>query len=360
MGGSVAQFAEHQAKNGHEVVVFTPDYGRQGREESIGNYRIKRLKPLFTSGNAAFVPQLFAHLDSFDIVHLHYPFFGGAETVLLKKIVRRRQMKLVVHYHMDAIANGWRGFIFSISRFFILPLLLAMSDAIIVSSLDYAENSQIKRAVSGYRGKLFAVPFGVDEKRFMPALMSIRENNVLFVAGLDQAHYFKGLSVLLHAVAKVKKNIPDIKLDIVGDGDLRAFYEELAKALSLGKNVRFLGRVSDSELPAIYRQNKIFVLPSINQGEAFGLVLLEAMASGLAVIASNIPGVRRVFKEFEQGLLVIPESVDDLAEKISMLLNDPGKANRFGQNGRSLVMSEYLWPRIINDLDVIYQRMING
>jgi glycosyltransferase involved in cell wall biosynthesis len=98
----------------------------------------------------------------------------------------------------------------------------------------------------------------------------------------------------------------------------------------------------------------VVVLPSINQGEAFGLVLLEAMACSKPVIASNLPGVRSVFKNGNQGLLVKPGDVKDLVKKIKVILTDDQLAKRMGRAGRSLVINKYTWDKVGRRLDIIY------
>src|SRR5205814_1893675 len=149
--------------------------------------------------------------------------------------------------------------------------------------------------------RLVELPNGVDVERFRPGLASgeLRaryglarmEQVVLFVGGLDRAHYFKGLPVLLRALARLPK---DVALLVVGDGDRREAYARLARAAGLGRRVRFAGSVADAELPRHYALADLVVLPSTTRGEAFGLVLLEAMACSRAVVASRLPGVQAV------------------------------------------------------------------
>jgi len=95
-------------------------------------------------------------------------------------------------------------------------------------------------------------------------------------------------------------------------------------------------------------------------GEAFGVVLLEAMACGKPVIASNLPGVRTVVSDGEDGMLVRPRDVDDLAEKMQMLLDDPQQRREMGERGRAKVEARYAWPRIIPRLVQAYQEALES
>ena len=117
--------------------------------------------------------------------------------------------------------------------------------------------------------------------------------------------------------------------------------------------MEFLGKISDEELPRIYQQADLLVLPSINKNEAFGLVLLEAMACGVPVIASDLPGVRTVFEDGRQGLLCKPGDVSDLKNKIEEILADEEKRKIMGKEARILALEKYSWKKIgrkLNDI----------
>ncbi len=167
---------------------------------------------------------------------------------------------------------------------------------------------------------------------------------VLFVGGLDRAHAFKGVAVLLKAVSRV----PAAQLFIVGDGDLRSTYEEQTRALGIADRVTFLGAVSDADLPAVYRSANVLVLPSTVRSEAFGVVLLEAMASGVPVIASDLPGVRTVVVHEQTGLLSPLGDAAALAEHLTTMVRDPERVHQMGMAARRRVEERYTWDRIID------------
>ncbi|MEA3463646.1 MAG: glycosyltransferase family 4 protein [Patescibacteria group bacterium] len=373
IGNSVYQFAKVMAKSEYDVTVFAPDYSDVLQQEEIKDgFKIIRLKSILKYGNAAFLPQLLWRLRKFDIIHLHYPFYGAAEIIALSKLLFGKKMKLVIHYHMDSAAKGIKGLVFKIYRLFVLPILLRQAKIITCASLDYVKHSDIAGYYKNYKEKFRQTFFGVDLEQFIPSpclaaapakradprLLSQAKfggganRNILFVGGLDQAHYFKGLENLLKAVSKLQ--ISDFRFQIVGDGDLRKEYEKLAKKLGIDNIVEFIGSINNSELVKCYREADVLVLPSINQGEAFGLVLLEAMACAKPVVASNLPGVRSVFKNGKHGLLARPDNVDDLVDKLKIILSDKKLAQKMGQAGRKLVESKYTWNKVGERLDLIY------
>ena len=148
-------------------------------------------------------------------------------------------------------------------------------------------------------------------------------------------------------------------LVIVGRGDMRDSYEQEVDKLALGDRVHFAGYVPDDELPDYYRLADVTVLPSTTAGEAFGLVLLESMASGVPVIASNLPGVRTVVDPEMDGLLAQPSDEDDLAAKLTALLSlQPEQRQAMGLAGRRKVEARYAWSKIGDLLDNMYGEIV--
>jgi len=140
---------------------------------------------------------------------------------------------------------------------------------------------------------------------------------------------------------------------IVGDGDLRSGYEKLAKDLGIGERVIFAGKVVDDDLPKYYNLADIFVLPSISRSEAFGLVVLEAMACAKPVIVSDLPGPRTLVSN--NGLKVKINDVNHLSDRLLILLRNKELAQKFGANGQEKVLEQYNWPKIAQKLVEIYK-----
>jgi glycosyltransferase involved in cell wall biosynthesis len=363
IGNSVYNFAKSLAEIDYDITVFTPKYGNESSlsEEFLNTkFKVKRLKPLIKIGNAAIMPQLFWELKGFSIIHFHYPFYGTTSVVLLRKILFWKKTKLIINFIMEPTAKGFKGLVFKLSRIIMTPILMRSASIITSMTLDYVKSSNLYYYYKKNKNKFRETFFGVDLERFCPVAKEqdrkkSGQKTILFVGGLDKAHYFKGINILLRAISQIK-NV-DYKLKIVGDGDLREKYEKLSSDLRLDRKVIFSGRVGDNNLAAYYQDCDVFVLPSINQGEAFGMVLLEAMACGKPVIASNLPGVRSVFKNGKQGLLVNPGDVDDLSEKIKVILNDDSLAKRMGAEGRKLVEEKYTWEKVGKRLDEVYTKV---
>lgn len=340
---------------GFEVVTFTPDYGHAAEAED----GVVRIKTPIKTGNAAFLPTLAAALEPFDIVYLHYPFFGAEEVVwLLKKFFWKDKKKLVVQYHMDAALGGLLGRAFQRTHEFLFSSLFEDADLILSASLDYVRSGRLKDFYERNKGKFLEVPYGLDTERFSPVA---KEGNgrfrILFVGGLDRAHYFKGVEVLLAAAAKLKGEDRDFVIDLVGSGDLADGYRRQAENLGLKDMVVFSGKVGDEELPGKYRAADITVLPSVNSGEAFGIVLTESLACGVPVVASDLPGVRSVFTDGQEGLLASVGSADDLAAKIRFYMDYGARRREMGISGRELALKKYSFQAVGRSLAAAFESL---
>ena len=296
------------------------------------------------AGFLAFTPVLVSLCKKYDLIHLHYPCYGNAMMVSLARMFGNKK-PLIVSYHMDTVGRGLRCPVFWLHAKFLAPHFLRQADVIAVASRDYAEHSLLAKYPE-LMAKVVEIPLGVDTDRFSPSSSSPRaaeakrgegrvRGSVLFVAALDEQHYFKGLHVLLEAMVKV----PDAKLTVVGDGNLKNKYIKKAKELAISDRVVFAGRVSDEDLPKYYQDADLFCSASLDRSEAYGIVLMEAAASGLPAVATNIPGVRTVVEDGETGFLVPPNDPAALAEALRDLLNDPELLKKMGAAARKFALT---------------------
>ncbi len=382
MGNSVFHLATNLYKLNQSVTVFTPQYYPE--QEKVFDTElvkkipvdlerqlqfVRRLEPSVKYGFAARLGQLKEELKKFDLVHLHYPFFGTA--LLIKKWKQQNpNIPLVITYHMDNFASGWKGLIFNLYSYFFLKPILNSADLLIGSTLDFIQHSQANVIYRKKPDKWRELPFGVEINRFKPMTkkkylfkkynLDPNKPTFLFVGGMDTAHYFKGVPVFLKSLvylsAQKKYSWQAI---LVGDGDLRPKFETLNKSFGLSDRVKFVGKISNEELPDYYNLGDCLVFPSINFNEAFGLVLLEAMASGLFLITSNLPGVRQVAKSCEFSLFFKPNDYQDLAHQLYKYLDEfyiqrdlIKKTNSFQ------AQQNYSWLEITKKLLSYYQELV--
>lgn len=210
-----------------------------------------------------------------------------------------------------------------------------------------------------FRGNYRIIPNGVDIRRFhdrLPPLAGLAANQpkILFVGRFEPR---KGLKYLLQAMPRVKQAFPKATLVIVGSGFMEKYYRRLAKKY-MKDNVIFTGNVGRDDLPRYYASCDVFCSPAIG-AESFGIILLEAMATGIPIVASDIPGYRTVLDDGQEGLFAQPYRADDLADKIVTLLRDPNLRIEMGRRGR-LKAQRYDWPIIARQVLDYYLEVLKG
>ncbi|MBP9762286.1 glycosyltransferase family 4 protein [Patescibacteria group bacterium] len=320
IGMAALREVEGLRARGHEALLVAPELGRMEKETRRPE-AVRPLKSVWRLGNAAGLALSKVLKEGWDVVHLHYPFYGTAEWLLALP----RSLPIVITFHMDGVMGGWREPIAHVHRWLIQPWLMRQARHIFVSSWDYAAVSSIGRLVSRKDPRLSELPFGIDLALFRPGpaereKFSLPQDKTIFlmVGGLDRAHLFKGVPVAIRALAAL--NDANAFLAIRGDGDLKPSFEALAEELGVGDQVRFLPRCQVQELPLIYRSADILLFPSTSRSEAFGLVAVEAQACGTPVIASDLPGVRSVLDPGKTGWLVPSGDVAALSERMKVCL----------------------------------------
>lgn len=354
-GGGIGKVADREVRelraHGAEAWLACPKVQNRSDMEHIIEF------PAVSFGNANYLRGIKKAVQEADIVHLHYPYYGTAENLAYFKS-KGLIKKLVLTLHMDAVADGLRGMVFNIHRRYIQPKILRQADLAFVSSLDYAENSSFKDFAEAHREKIIELPFGVETDCFCPGNPARAKFDIppgSFVIGTvsvqDEAHRFKGIDLLIKAMTSLPESA---HLLLVGEGDLQQNYKALANQLGVNDRVHFVGRLSQEDLICAYRSMDVFAFPSTSGAEAFGLAMLEAMSCGVPVVASNLPGVRKVAES--SGLLIQPNDVQNLTQSLNKLIEDPELCRRFAESARAKAL-KYNWQNHAHALISNYQKI---
>lgn len=330
----------------HESVVFSISHKKELEKEQKSN-EIIYLNPFLKLGYGAVPFSLLTKLKNFDLIYFHYPFFGTACIIYLFKLLHPRK-KIIIHYHMDVKHKNILFKVLSWPEELIKKSLFKKSTTIVSASLDYIKNSQIKNIYQKYQNKFKEIPFAINTEEFKANIAS-KENVLLFVGGLDKAHYFKGVEILIQAFSEL--NNKEYRLRIIGEGDQKDKFVKLCQKLGVENRIEFLGKLEKDELIKNYQKAKITILPSINSNEAFGIVLIESLACATPVIASNLPGVRSVFEDGKSGLTVEVNNSFDLKEKIESLINNPEKLTNMEMEARKLAENKYSQERFEQNIE---------
>lgn len=237
-------------------------------------------------------------------------------------------------------------------------VLGALATRVIVVSTSVAR--RFPRALAR---KVRVVPNGVDLGRFAPRPPSGSLRRALgvpdgapVVVSVGRFVAFKGYAHLLDAAAVLDTTCPGVHWILVGDGELRAELEARARRLGLAAQVHFTGWRDD--IPDLLALGECFVLPSVE--EHFGRVLIEAMATARAVVATDAGGVPEIVVHGETGLLVPPAAPDRLAAAVGELLRDPGRAARLGAAGRRRAASAFSLASHVAAVERVYREALGG
>jgi len=354
----VKVLAEAQAARGHDVTVLVANPERRTVIETTNGVRLVKAGRWATLASTPISPALFrwaARLKA-DIAHLHFPHPPGEVANLLFGRTRHT----VITYHSDIIRQRTLRVLYR-------PLLwrvLQRADRLIATSATYITSSPY---LSRFREKCVVIPLGASLEHFErvePARVealrqrlfpsSPNQPTLLFVGRL---RYYKGINDLLHALSA----IPAARLLIVGDGPMRAPWEQLTRELNLSERVTFAGQVDDADLPACYKLGDIFVLPANARAEAFGTVIVEAMASGLPVISTEVgSGTSWVNLHGTTGLIVPPRDPAALAQALNTLLSDPAKCADMGRAAYQRAHAEFSQTAMIERVEQVYRTVLNA
>ena len=356
----VSCLERHLTRMGHEVKIIAPaskkvpDFG--DRFIPVGKPR-----PVPVSGSVARItlsPWLSSRVkailqrEKFDIIHLHEPLMP----MLCTTSLRLSDISTVGTFHASG-GQSWYSFCWytyctPIGKLFLKKWFKKLDGRVAVSPI--ARNYVYKYFPADYS----IIPNGIDTKHFHPGVSPIdRFNdgkiNILFVGRMEKR---KGANYLLDAYKLVKKEVPNSRLILVGPGiRLRHKYEKQVMRSGL-KDVIFTGYASYDDLPRYYKTASIVCAPATGW-ESFGIVLLEAMAVGKPLIASNIKGYASVVTDGEDGLLVPPKNPKILAEALLSLINDKPLQQKLGANGRAKAL-EYDWENVTQRLVDFYLEVL--
>lgn len=333
----VQDLAEWTAGEGHHVgalVHQSPGNWRSehGRHKGVELWRAGCIaSPLYTPVSPTWPLRLGQALRSVEpeILHLHMP---NPSCFAALFSPRARALPWIVHWHADVSADmpDWRvRAAYHVYRPF-EQKLLGRAKAIVATSQPYLDASA---ALTPWVDKIKVIPLGIrDHGNEGGKSPEWPQATGLRILGVGRLSHYKGFTILLEAMAK----LPNSRLILIGNGAEREALQAQALKSGIAHRVSFISDCEEADLQAAYAEADVFVLPSLDRSEAFGLVLLEAMRAGLAIVASDIPGsgVGQVVQNETTGLLVEPGNADSLVQAIDRLASNPVDRSAMGVAGR--------------------------
>ncbi len=354
----VSSIARVMARRGHHVTVYCSERPLKAGESFEGGVRVVRLDtPLMLYGTPLVVLPPSIVGEDYDVIHANFPGPYLASATAITTAIKSIPGVLTWHNDLPPVTSG-AGLLVKLHDA-LAPAYLNLFDRIVATTAAYTRTSRLLRRFSG---RVVVIPNGVDSRRFSPAVKgdAVRGAHglegrkvVLFVGAMTTWHAYKGFDVLLRAFARARRKEDSLRLLVVGSGNTLSAHRKSAIELGLADSVVFAGFVPDELLPEYYAASDLLVLPSLDSSEGFGLVLLEAMAAGRAVIGTRVGGVTDVVREGENGLLAEPGDVEGLSEKMLELAGSDDERARMGEAGRRFAKSND-WSRIAERVERLY------
>jgi N-acetyl-alpha-D-glucosaminyl L-malate synthase BshA len=340
--------AKYLAKRGHEVHVVTSlDKGlpRESTEQGFYVHRTSWRRVRFLG----FIPfwlkiLLLVKKIKPDIVHGQDIVGMGVPSFLAKRLLKR-----------PCIIWG-RGTDVYLPGLFIRPLsklILRNANTVIALTEDMKREMQ-----KIWNRDIFVIPNGIDLERFddlprdemrVKLQVKVDERRIIFVGRFRPD---KGVTYLIKAMDIVRQRDQSARLMLVGEGPEEDSLRQLVGQLNLGSCINFVGQIPNERVPQYMAAADVFVLPSLYEG--FPNVVLEAMASGLPIVASKVGGLPEIVEDGQNGFLVEPKNPEQIADKILLLLRDDELTRRISRNNKEKA-KRYSWGSVVAKLEEVYQ-----
>ena len=335
LGLHAHEMSRLQAREGHDVTVFTcRTESEQAYSEDRDGYHIIRSDVhLCLLGNTISFSQLSAllkHWESYDIVHAHSHLFFSTVLCTLARKLRSTPLVVTNHGLVSQTAPGWLQhlYILTIGRW-----VFRTADAILCYT-GTERDQVIELGVSP--DKVHVIHNGIDTDVFAPSNSASPKKQILWIGRFTPG---KGVEYLLKGFQAFSKGFPDYTLVMVGRGPLKDDFVRMIREMDLEDKVVLRDFIPNGELPSLYQDSLLFILPSLEEGVP--RTILEAMACERPVVCTALPQLVDIVSGC--GLLIPTGDAGAVADALSTLVSDPALARNLGQSARAKVVSQYSW-----------------
>jgi glycosyltransferase involved in cell wall biosynthesis len=359
---SAYELAQKMALNGHDINIFTTSYNSKFELEKQNYTKIYRFGTNLRLGSTNISFGLFRKIINYDVdvFHAHFDIPPGPFAALNYK--RKKDSPLVITYHGDWLSDY--GSIFRragvyLTNKLMVNKLLSSADVIISPSEYYVEQSDILKQ---HVDKIRVIHNGINTESFeiketcedCRQKLGIDLNiNVILYVGYLVNH--KGPEILLDSFKEILDHSPDTLLIFVGDGTLKKELEKKSQKEGYEMNIRFTGFLDQDLIKMYYKSADLLILPSLS--DCFPMVILEAMASGLPIIASDIGGISEMVTDNQNGILIEPGNDKVISDTALHLLSDGNILKKMGEKGKSSVL-KFTWENIYKETEDLYRELL--
>jgi len=368
-----------------DMKVLVPHYYKAKKHERMNNLDVYRFQYFYPANlqKVCYDGGILLNIKKSFLAKIQIPFFLLSEFFSIKKIIKKEKIGILhAHwlipqgflcvffkkkYRIPLVVSVHGSDVFPLRNWvfrFVQGMVLKNCDICTVNS--NATKNELIRRFPEFKNKIRIIPMGVDvnffnRKNVKNKFKEYKHNKIiLFVGRLSEQ---KGIQYLIKSIPSINKKIKNIKLLIVGEGAYKRGLMKIIKKLNLINEVEFKGALPRNELTDYYNLADAVVMPSLagKAGtEGQGLVLLEAMTCGKAVIGTDIGGIKDIIKDGKNGLLVKQKDSTELANKIVNLINDSKLRKRIERNGKKFAIKNYSWQNIVKQFEITYQMLTKG
>jgi rhamnosyl/mannosyltransferase len=354
----VRVLAEAGVARGHEVTVLVTSLDRHPQRTELNGVKLIKTSRWINVSSAPISPPMFFEARQVartaDIIHLHFPYPLGE----MARLFSGSTAKTIITYHSDIVRQKTLRTVYQP----FLWRILRQADRIIATSGRYIDTSPY---LSQFKSKCRIIPLGTHVEQFSQVnpqrvkelraqLLAARPDQSLLLS-VGRLRYYKGLDDLIRALP----SIPNARYVIVGTGPMEAAWQQLARSVGVADRIIFAGEIADADLPVYYAACDLFVLPANARAEAFGTVIVEALAAGKPVISTEVgTGTSWVNVDGETGLVVPPHDPAALAVAVNRVLTNTELRLRMGQAARVRAETEFTVERMIDRVYAEYEQVL--
>ncbi len=341
---------------GHDVVIYTTKLHNSSpsieKKKGVTIHRFYAPKVVWNINPIVLMIHKLLKSD-FDVVHVHsHLYFSSIQAAISRRIRRRPPMIIHLHGGVGPPPTLKLGTIKLLAKTLFDKTFarFTLNSADVILSISQHDLNYAVRVFNIDKKKAIVVPNGVDTKLFFPKKHpKFNTERLIYVGDLE---LWKGLSYLIGAVRKLVSENRKVSLTIVGDGDSRKKLEKLAQGLP----VKFLGQQPHERIPRLLRNSSIFVIPSLWEG--MPTVVLEAMASGIPVIATAVGGIHEIVSNGRTGILVPSKNPAAIAQAITKISENPSLRQNLHMRAIKMVQLKYSFEKITSTVEKIYKSLV--
>jgi len=381
--GFVHELCKHLSDRGTRVDVLAPHAAGASLYERLGDISVYRYKYFFTRfEKLAYTGGINANMKKYWYGRLLVPFFLFSQCLAIRHRLKQEQYDLV-HAHWIIPQALCCSLLFRLIPGLAIPLvctshggdLYSFNNSLfrhvkkrVIAKVDHlcVVSTAMRNDVMSFNAredKVSVLSMGVDLSGLFQPDVNVRRHpqKIIFVGRFVEK---KGISLLIEAVSKLKKDFPGIELVLVGDGPVRRRLQEQVRQSGMIECVEFHGSVHQSGLPALFSSAAIAVVPStIDQSgdrEGLGLVAIEAMGCECAVVVSSTSAMEDIVADGDTGLVFTMDNADELGSKLRYLLQHADERQSIAKRGREFVRERYDWNVITSRYQALLEQQVKS